>query len=224
MAQIQVEHVTLGYEGKPVVEDLCFSVDRGDYLCIIGDNGSGKTTLMKALLGLQSPMSGHIRFDGDFSRGEMGYLPQQTNFQKDFPATVDEIVCSGCQNRMGLRPFYSKADRHLAQANMERMGIADLRKESFANLSGGQRQRVLLARALCATKKALLLDEPVSGLDPNAAGEMYEIVKALNEEGVTILMISHDVSEALDHATHVLSIGSRPFFGTKADYVKEVSE
>lgn len=221
MPQLQCENVTLGYEGHAVHEGLTFSVNAGDYLCIVGENGSGKSTLMKTILGLLKPLKGEIRYGDGMTAGAIGYLPQQTVVQKDFPATVWEIVLSGCQARCGRRPFYSKADKELAHANIERMGIGHLVKRCYRELSGGQQQRVLLARALCATQHILLLDEPVAGLDPKVTLEMYQLIQRLNrEEGVTIIMISHDLNAALQYATHILHIGETTFFGTRQDYLQ----
>ena len=195
MAELSVQNVTLGYEGRPVVEGLSFTVGSGDYLYILGENGSGKSTLIKAILGLHPAMEGEIRWEG-LKPSEIGYLPQQTDVQRDFPASVIEIVRSGLISRGGLRPFYTKEEKALADANMERLGITHLARRCYRELSGGQQQRVLLARALCAARKMLLLDEPVAGLDPGASEEMYELVAGLNREGITILMVSHDLQAA----------------------------
>ena len=192
MALIEVKDVSLGYETGVIVSGLNFKVESGDYLCIVGENGSGKSTLMKTLLGLKSPVSGEIIIDDTIKEGKIGYLPQQTIVQKDFPASVWEIVLSGCQGRLGRRAFYSKEDRKYAQANMERMGITELKNRCYRELSGGQQQRVLLARALCATKEVLLLDEPTAGLDPKVTADMYALIEDLNKSGITIIMISHD--------------------------------
>lgn len=220
MALLQAEKLDLGYEGQTIVEGLDFSVNAGDYLCIVGENGAGKSTLMKTLLNLTPPMGGKVILGDDLKRSEIAYLPQQTIVQKDFPASVREIVLSGCQSRAGLRPFYNKEEKALAAENMERMGITDLAKRCYRDLSGGQQQRVLLARALCAARKLLLLDEPVSGLDPRVTLEMYELINRLNKEGITILMISHDIDAAVQYATHVLHIGKHIFFGTREEYLK----
>ncbi|MBR5417677.1 MAG: ATP-binding cassette domain-containing protein, partial [Clostridiales bacterium] len=179
MSLLQAEDLTLGYDSRVIVERLNFKVEKGDYLCIVGNNGSGKTTLMRTILGLQDPLGGKITFGDGLKHNEIGYLPQQNEVQKDFPASVEEIVLSGCQGRLGLRPFYSSADKALARENMCKMGIEHLSKKSFFRISGGQKQRVLLARALCATRKVLLLDEPVSGLDPQGTSEMYELIDSL---------------------------------------------
>ena len=219
MAQLIVEDLSLGYENQTIVEGLNFEVNSGDYLCIVGENGSGKTTLMKTLLNLKSPISGRIVTGDDLRKNEIGYLPQQTIVQKDFPASVQEIVLSGCQGRCGFRPFYNKEEKKLARENMERMGITDLAKRCYRDLSGGQQQRVLLARALCATRKVLLLDEPVAGLDPKVTTEMYNLISELNKEGITIIMISHDIAAAVKYASHILHIGDTVFFGTKDEYL-----
>ena len=220
MALIRAENLSLGYDARTIAENISFEVNAGDYLCIIGENGSGKTTLMRTLLNLKAPYGGTIELGGDLKRNEIGYLPQQTLVQKDFPASVQEVVLSGCQGRMGLRPFYNKEEKALAFENMERMGIAGLKDECYRNLSGGQQQRVLLSRALCATRKVLLLDEPVAGLDPKVTQEMYDLIRSLNKEGITILMISHDIHAALRYASHILHIGSPMFFGTKEAFLK----
>ena len=219
MAQLSCQNLTVGYDGRTVLQGLNFEVNPGDYLCIVGENGSGKSTLMKTILGLQAPISGRILTGDGLRKNEIGYLPQQTQAQKDFPASVREIVLSGCQGRCGSRPFYSKEEKRLAEENIGKMGIGSLTKRCYRELSGGQQQRVLLARALCATRKMLLLDEPVSGLDPRVTAEMYGLIERLNrEEGITVMMISHDISAALRYASHILHIGDSVFFGTKTDY------
>ena len=221
MAQLSCQNLTVGYDGRTVLQGLNFEVNPGDYLCIVGENGSGKSTLMKTILGLQAPISGTILTGDGLRKNEIGYLPQQTQAQKDFPASVREIVLSGCQGRCGSRPFYSKEEKRLAEENIGKMGIGSLTKRCYRELSGGQQQRVLLARALCATRKMLLLDEPVSGLDPRVTAEMYGLIETLNrEEGITVMMISHDISAALKYASHILHIGDSVFFGTKADYLQ----
>lgn len=220
MALLTIQNLSLGYDSHAIVENLNFSANTGDYLCIVGENGSGKTTLMKTLLHLQEPVSGQILIGDRLKKNEIGYLPQQTIVQKDFPASVREIVLSGCQGRCGLRPFYNKNEKQLAEDNMERMGISALRNRCYRELSGGQQQRVLLARALCATRKVLLLDEPVSGLDPKATAEMYSLIADLNHEGITIIMISHDIAAAVRYASHILHIGTTVFYGTRDEYME----
>ncbi len=221
MAQLICQDLTLGYDGHVILSGLNFEVDAGDYLCIVGENGSGKSTLMKTILGLQSPMHGKVTTGDGLRRSEIGYLPQQTVVQRDFPASVWEIVLSGCQGRQGLRPFYNKADKALASENIRKMGLDALTRRCYRELSGGQQQRVLLARALCATQKILLLDEPVSGLDPRVTAEMYDLIDTLNKrDGITIIMISHDLDAAMRYASRILHIGSTVFFGSKEDYLK----
>ena len=219
MAQIICQNLSVGYDSKVILKNLSFEVNKGDYLCIVGENGSGKTTLIKSILGLVPTISGKLETGDGLKSNEIGYLPQQTVVQRDFPASVKEIVLSGCQGRMGLRPFYSKSDRLLAEKNMKKMDITDLSKRCYRELSGGQQQRVLLARALCATQKLLLLDEPVSGLDPRVTAEMYQTIKSLNDEGISIIMISHDVDAAVKYASHILHIGNTVFYGTTEEYV-----
>ncbi|MDE5583773.1 MAG: metal ABC transporter ATP-binding protein [Ruminococcus sp.] len=219
--QIICRNATLGYEDGIVTEGLDFTVSEGDYLCILGENGSGKSTLIKAFLGLRPQVSGEIEWCGDFSAKEIGYLPQQTSVQRDFPASVREIVLSGCLAKCGLRPFYNKYEKKLAEKTMEKLHINHLANRCYRELSGGQQQRVLLARALCATRKMLLLDEPVTALDPKAQTNLYELIASLNREGITIIMVSHDLNSALKYASHILHIGSKKqlFFGTKTNYL-----
>lgn len=221
MAQLICQDLCVGYDGKAVLQDLSFAVFSGDYLCIVGENGSGKSTLMKTILGLQQPVRGRILTLDGLRKNEIGYLPQQTQVQKDFPASVREIVLSGCQGRCGSRPFHNKEEKQLAADAMEKMQIAQLAKRCYRELSGGQQQRVLLARALCATRKMLLLDEPVSGLDPKVTAEMYALIEKLNrEDGITVIMISHDIAAAVKYASHILHIGDAVFFGTKTEYLQ----
>lgn len=223
MSYIEAKNLSVGYDGEVVGKDISFTVNKGDYLCIIGDNGSGKTTLMKTILGLKKPLSGEIIMGDGLKKNEIGYLPQQTVIQKDFPASVKEIVLSGCLSKCGMRPFYNKEEKALALENMKRMGIEALQDKCYRELSGGQQQRVLLARALCATEKLLLLDEPVSGLDPNVTAEMYKLIEQLNKDGVTIIMISHDIESAVKYASHILHIGENIFFAEKAQYVEKMN-
>ena len=220
MALLKCTDLTLGYAARTVVKDLSFEVNEGDYLCIVGDNGSGKTTLMKALLGLNPLISGSIVVGQGINRNEIGYLPQQTDLQRDFPASVREVVMSGFAGKS--RGFgYTKQMKTECAENLEKMGISHLARRSYRELSGGQQQRVLLARALCATEKLILLDEPVAGLDPHVTAEMYAVIERINrEDGVTVIMISHDIAAAMKYATHILDIGRTRFFGRKEDYVE----
>lgn len=221
MSYITCKNLTLGYDGKPVVENLNFSVNKGDYLCIIGENGAGKSTLMKTILSLHKPMTGTIELGDGLKPYEIGYLPQQTVVQKDFPASVWEIVLSGTLPMLGKRPFYSKKEKQIAKENMEKLSIWDLKDSCYRDLSGGQQQRVLLARALCATTKIILLDEPVTGLDPKVTTELYQLIKDLNKEKVTVIMVSHDIHAALEYATHILHVGKEhSFVGTRKQYLK----
>lgn len=219
MAQLICKNLTIGYDGKIVLKGLNFSVYSGDYLCIVGENGSGKSTLMKAILHLISTLYGTISIGDGLKPNEIGYLPQQTEVQRDFPASVKEIVLSGCLSHCGMRPFYNKNDKKTAYDNMEKMSITHLAKRCYRELSGGQQQRVLLARALCAAKKMLLLDEPTAGLDPKVTEEMYELIKKLNTKGMTIIMISHDINAALRYSNKILDISEPVFFGNSEDYM-----
>ena len=220
MALITVKDLVLGYDSHKIVENLNFTVNEGDYLCIVGENGSGKSTLMKTLLHLKEPLGGQIVFSDGLKANEIGYLPQQTVVQKDFPASVWEIVLSGCQGRCGLRPFYNREEKKLAADNMKLLNITSLKNRCYRDLSGGQQQRVLLARALCATRKMLLLDEPVSGLDPNVTLQLYELIRELNSVKITIIMVSHDIAAAAKYASHILHIGETVFFGTREEYLE----
>ncbi len=220
MSLITCRDLCLGYDGVEIQRNINFGVEPGEYLCIVGENGAGKSTLMKTMLGLQSPISGSIEFGDGLSQTEIGYLPQQTPVQRDFPASVREIVLSGRQSACGMRPFYSRGDKRIADENMRRMGVESLAGRCYRELSGGQQQRVLLARALCATKKLLLLDEPVAGLDPKVTSDMYDLIDELNKkEGITVIMISHDIAAAVKYADRILHIGSGVFHGTVAEYL-----
>ena len=224
MALLTCNDVSFAYEGTPVLTDVTFSVSSGDYLCIIGENGSGKSTLVKGLLHLKAPSGGTITTGDGLKHNEIGYLPQQTAAQRDFPASVKEIVMSGFAGAAGLRPFFSAVQKAAALDNMRKLGIENIAGRCYRELSGGQQQRVLLARALCAADKMLLLDEPVSGLDPNAAEEMYSVIERLNKDGMTVIMISHDIAAALRYATHILSVGEEIFFGTVGEYREKTRE
>lgn len=218
MALITCENLSLAYEGHIIVSGLNLQIDAGCYLCIVGENGSGKSTLMKTLLGLKNPHSGKIIYDKSFDKKKVGYLPQQTEVQRDFPASVREIVLSGCT---GFRPFYTKHDRDKAQKNMKKLGIDTLANRCYRELSGGQQQRVLLARALCAADKLLILDEPSAGLDPMVTADMYKTINDINKkERITVIMVSHDIEQAVSYATHILHISEKPlFFGKTDDYL-----
>jgi zinc transport system ATP-binding protein len=220
MAQITCENVSLCYVGKTAVANLHFSVNAGDYLCIVGENGAGKTTLIKALLNLKEASSGIISTGDGLSAHDIGYLPQQTIIQKNFPASVFEIVLSGRLNSSPFKPFYTSADKKDALQKIELVHIAELKNRCYRELSGGQQQRVLLARALCAAKKMILLDEPVAGLDPIATEEMYDSIHKINTSGMTIIMVSHDIKDSLAHATHVLHLADHKqlFFGKVSAY------
>lgn len=221
MELIKCENLSIGYDGKEIIKDLSFSVNEGDYLLIIGANGKGKTTLMRTILGLNKQIKGTIKYDHGLIKTDIGYLPQQTIIQKDFPTSIYEVVLSGALNKLGNRLFYSKKEKDLVNKNLKLLGLFDIKKKSYKELSGGQQQRVLLARALTATDKLLLLDEPVTGLDPEITKELYELIYKLNkEEHLTIIMITHDVDEAIPYASHILSLDDNSFIEAK-DYKKE---
>lgn len=220
MALIQCDGISIAYEGQTVVKNLSFQIEHGDYLCIVGENGSGKSTLVKSLLGLKQPFQGQILLGDGLKQNEIGYLPQQTVVQRDFPASVYEVVLSGRLNSRGWKPFYSAADKQAARENMELLGIRTMEHQCFRDLSGGQKQRVLLARALCATKKLLLLDEPVTGLDPLVTAEFYQLIERINKESeIAVVMVSHDIESALQYASHILHLQeSARFWGTTEEY------
>jgi zinc transport system ATP-binding protein len=225
MALITCQDASFAYEGNVAISGLDFEVHSGDYLCIVGENGSGKSTLIKGLLRLKTPVEGSIQTGDGLKANEIGYLPQQTAAQKDFPASAYEVILSGRLSQRGILPFYSKTDKAAVEENIERLGIGNLRNRCYRELSGGQQQRVLLARALCATKKVLLLDEPVAGLDPVVTQELYREIERINRvERLTIIMVSHDIGSAVKYASHILHLqGKQAFFGTSAEYaVSEV--
>lgn len=216
MTQLSTKELAVGYDGHKILENINFTVESGDYLCIIGENGAGKSTLMKTILGLIPPVSGEINLENP---KDIGYLPQQTAMQKDFPATVEEIVLSGCLSRCGLRPFYRKEEKLKAQESIERLGLTQLTKRCYRELSGGQQERVLLARALCTSGNLLLLDEPTSGLDPEITKELYTLLGELNQkDGVSLILISHDLSASFTYANKILKVGHQSFFGTKEEF------
>ncbi len=219
MVELVCENLAIGYDGKKVVDNVNFTVESGDYLYIVGENGAGKSTLMKTVLGLIKPISGSVFLGNDVAHAQIGYVPQQSSAQKDFPASGYEIVLSGCLAKCGFNPFYSKKQKQLAKDNMALLGISNLAKRCYRELSGGQQQRVLIARALCAADKMMLLDEPVAGLDPIVTQELYDIVKDLNvTKRMTIIMISHDISAALKNATHILYVGNPCFYASVDDF------
>jgi zinc transport system ATP-binding protein len=219
---IECKNAEFAYDGNTAVTGLDFEVENGDYLCIVGENGSGKSTLIKGLLKLKKPIKGEVLFGDGLTSGEVGYLPQQTQIQRNFPAGVYEVVLSGCLSKRGKRPFYSRAEKALAQENMKKLAIEPLRNKCYRELSGGQQQRVLLARALCATGRLLLLDEPVTGLDPVAAQEMYNLIDGLNKnEKITVIMVSHDINSVIGYATKVLHLDNcQSFYGDPKTYAK----
>ncbi len=221
MSVIKCKNLTLGYEGKEVIENINFSIEKGDYLCIVGENGSGKSTLVKGLLHMKAPMSGSVNYGDDLLNSQIGFLPQQREYSDDFPASVYEVVLSGRINSMKRRPFYNAEDKKTAEEKLKLLDIYEIKNKRFTDLSGGQKQRVLLARALCATKRMLLLDEPVTGLDPMITKEMYELIDKLNKAyNITIVMVSHDIRSAVKYANKILHLGvSQYFFGTTEEYV-----
>ena len=222
MPLLKADNLKLGYGSVPVAENITFSVNKGDYLCVIGENGSGKTTLIKALTGLVKPLSGNIEFG--VGSLKIGYLPQQTELQRDFPASVKEIVMSGFAGNGVFHPFYSKKEKETARRFAERLGISKLWQCCYRELSGGQQQRILLARALCASGDLLLLDEPAAALDTEAANEMYELISSVNRDGTAVIMVTHDIKSALKYSNLILKIGNEIFFGTNEEFLQAISE
>ncbi len=222
MPLLKADNLKLGYGSVPVAENITFRVNKGDYLCVIGENGSGKTTLIKALTGLVKPLSGNIEFG--VGSLKIGYLPQQTELQRDFPASVKEIVMSGFAGNGVFHPFYSKKEKETARRFAERLGISKLWQCCYRELSGGQQQRVLLARALCASGNLLLLDEPAAALDTEAANEMYELISSVNRDGTAVIMVTHDIKSALKYSNLILKIGNEIFFGTNEEFLQAISE
>ena len=219
--QISCSNVCIQYDGNIASKDVTFTVEKGDYICIVGENGSGKSTLIKGLLGIIPISKGKITFFNGLTKKDIGYLSQQTMVQKDFPASVYEVVLSGAVSNLGFKCFYNKKDKKLAKDNIKRLNITSIMNKSYMELSGGQQQRVLLARALCATKKILVLDEPITGLDPKTTKDMYKIIKELNEEGITIIMVCHDLNFAINNANKILHMHTKQeFFGYTKDYLK----
>lgn len=221
MALLTFDDVNLAYDGDPVAHDVSFTVQQGEYWCIIGENGSGKSSLIKAMLGLLDCTSGKIRMGDGLRPNEIGYLPQQSAIQKDFPASCMEVVLSGTIGSRGLRPFYGKQERAAAVNTMEQLGILDLKNRCYQELSGGQQQRVLLARALLATKKLIVLDEPTAGLDPVVTADFYRLLREVHHSGMTVLMVTHDLNQALLDATHILHLSCHPLYCGAASLYRE---
>ena len=221
MKIFECKKLSIGYKDKTVCKDITFSVEKGQYVCIIGDNGSGKSTLLKTLLGIQKPVSGKLNYDSEFNKKHIGYLPQSADFQKDFPATVREVVLSGFIGRMGFRPFYNRGEKEKANKLIEQLGIGAYINKSYRDLSGGQQQRVLLARALCATDELLIMDEPTNGLDARTIKQFYELVRKLNvENGLTIIMVTHNIDKVVKHATHIVYLkDTLQFAGSKEEFL-----
>ncbi len=221
MPLIKANNISLAYDGRTVVDNLSFAVSKGDYLCVIGENGSGKSTLIKALLSLISPSGGSLEYGDGLSKNEIGYLPQQTRVQRDFPSSVFETVLSGCQNKLGFLPFYTAAHKKKALDALRILKAENLKNTCYHELSGGQQQRVLLARAMCATDKLLILDEPTAGLDPIITEDFYSVINDINKSGITVIMVSHDIEAVSEYATHILHLTHSGYIFDTADNYKK---
>lgn len=222
MAQLICKDLSIGYEGRIIAKDINFTAEAGNYISVVGENGSGKSTLIKTLFNLHKPLNGEIKLSEGLKFNQIGYLPQQTDIQKDFPASVSEVVMSGFMGRHKFLPFCSKAEKNKASEIMSKLGLDEIKKACYRELSGGQQQRVFLARALCATEKMIVLDEPVTGLDPKVTAQLYETIEKLNRENnITVIMVSHDVRAAIRYSSHILHIGiNGTFFGSRDEYMK----
>ena len=220
MKYITIKDLSIGYDAHPVLENINLEIDSGDYICVIGENGAGKSTFLKTILNLIKPIKGSFEYEEGINQSDFSYLPQQNDIQKDFPATVSEIVISGFNGKMKLRPFYNKQEKSTAEELMKKVGIYEFKNKSFRDLSGGQKQRTLLARALCAGGKILVLDEPNSGLDPVASEELYNSICELNKEGISIVMVSHDLNAAIKYSNKILYLGKEAYFASKEEYIE----
>ena len=221
---VEMKGIDKSFGTNQVLKGVDFSLRDGEIHALMGENGSGKSTLMRTLLGLKAPVGGTLSFGDGLKKNEIGYLPQQTEVQKDFPASVREIVLSGFLGRCGMRPFFTKKEKKSAEMMLERLGVSHLSSRCYRELSGGQQQRVLLARALCAARKMLFLDEPATALDSKAEAEMYTLLRQVNSEGIAVVMISHDMEPVLSDASHILLLGRSVWFGTRSDYLQEAGK
>ncbi|MDR3237835.1 MAG: metal ABC transporter ATP-binding protein, partial [Spirochaetia bacterium] len=220
MALIRCRNISFSYDENVVLRGVDFDINAGDYICIVGENGSGKTTLLKGLLGFQKAFEGEIIYDKTLSPRDIGYVPQKNPMQKDFPASVYEVVISGRLSKCGFRPFYNKADKNIADENLSKLDILPLKHKCFRELSGGQQQRVLLSRALCSAAKFLILDEPASGLDPIVSADLYQLIKRINDDGIAVVMVSHDLNKSIEYARKILHLQNKQlFFGNTQSYV-----
>ena len=221
MSLIKCNNIEFKYDGKEILKNISFEVNKGDYLCIIGENGSGKSTLLNIISGVLKPNNGTVTLDSNLSKKEIGYLPQKSEIYENFPASVYEVVISGCVNKLSIIPFCRRKEKQIANYNMNLLEISNIKNKCFHELSGGQKQRVLLARTLCSTRDIILLDEPVSGLDPIITESFYNVVNHLNNEhGTTVVMVSHDIQNCFKYASHILYIGKELFYyGSKSDFL-----
>lgn len=216
---LECKNLSVSFDGRPIIEDLSFTVNENDFICIVGENGTGKSTLTNAMLGLIPITSGNIELHG-ICKSDIGYLPQKLKVENNFPASVYEIVMSGFVGKSIFNPFYTKSQKCKAEDSIELLSIDGIKSRPFTELSGGQQQRVLLARAICAAEKLVLLDEPVTGLDAQSSDNFYKLIMHLNSEhGVAVVMVSHDIERSVQFAGKVLHLGAdNYFFGTVDEY------
>lgn len=216
---LECKNLSVSFDGRPIIKDLSFTVNEKDFICIIGENGTGKSTLTNAMLGLIPITSGSIELHG-ICKSDIGYLPQKLKVENNFPASVYEIVMSGFVGKSFFNPFYTKSQKCKATDSIELLSIDSIKSRPFTELSGGQQQRVLLARAICAAEKLVLLDEPVTGLDAQSSDSFYKLIMHLNSEhGVAVIMVSHDIERSVKFAEKVLHLGTNDyFFGTVDQY------
>lgn len=220
---IEVKNLTLGYGSHVVLKNLNFKIDDGDFVCVVGPNGSGKSTLIKGILGLIKPIKGNVKFN-NLKQNFIGYMPQETVVDKNFPASCYEIVLSGTLNRLGFISFYTDNEKKIANESLKLLGISDLKDKNFCDLSGGQRQKVLLARSLCATSKLLILDEPSNNLDSKSKKDLYNIVSDLNKNrGITVIMITHDLDHNNLIGNKILSLREDDvFYGETNEFIRRI--
>lgn len=228
---IEVKNVSFSYGKRDVLKHVQLMVHRGDYLGLVGGNGSGKTTLLKIILGLVKPDEGMVRLFGkdlatfkEWSR--IGYVPQAaTHFDQGFPATVEEVVLMGRFAEAGLFRSITKKDREKAHKALEAVGMQEYRTRLIGELSGGEKQRTFIARALAGEPEILFLDEPTVGVEKEVREDFYALLKKLNEEGLTVVLVTHDLENIAHEAMHVACLDCTLFFHDSAEeFLKNPSQ